>query len=172
MSTLSNLMTWGTTTIVSIPFLIIAIVLLVSAMRGRGAANAAKNWSTLTATIVSATLQSRRRNRGGVSYYPYVVYEYDVNGQRYRNDSLHFGNEVGTGFAGWAQNAIAKYQPGSQHPVYVNPTDPRQAVLERKAPGSNILMWVAIVIVIMLIGSVAFTFGLNQFLSGMFSFAP
>lgn len=70
------------------------------------------------------------------------------------------------------QNDIAKYQPGSQHPVYFNPADPRQAVLERKAPGSNLLMGIAIVIVIMLIGSVAFTFGLNQFLSGMFSFMP
>ncbi len=170
MSSLSTLMTWGPGTIVTIAFLTVAIVLLASAMRGRGAANAAKHWNAGSATIVSATLQSRRRNRGGVSYYPYVVYEYDVNGQRYRNDTLHFGNTVGTGVAGWAQNAIAKYQPGTQHPVYINPGDPRQAVLERNAPASNLLIWVAIVILVMLFISRAFTFGLDQYLAGIFSF--
>jgi hypothetical protein len=169
MSELTNLMSWGTTTLVSIPFLIVALVLFAIAGRGRGAANAAKSWATGSATIVSATIQARRGSEDGTSYYPYVVYEYEVNGQRYRNDKLHFGTEVGKGFSGWVQNDIAKYQPGSQHPFYYNPADPRQAVLERKAPSSNILMWVALFIVVMLLVSVGFTFGLNQFLSGMFS---
>lgn len=100
MSELTSWMSWGTTAAVAIPFIAVALVLLAIAGRGRGAATAAKHWATGTATIISATIQARAGSEGGTSYYPYVVYEYDANGQRYRNDSLHFGSGVGKGFAG------------------------------------------------------------------------
>jgi hypothetical protein len=173
MSELNNMMSWGTTLAVAVPFLIVAVVLFSIAGRGRGAADAAKRWTTGTATIVSATIESRHSHDTGTSYYPYVVYEYDAQGQRYRNDRLNFGSAVGKGVAGWVQNDIAKYQPGSQHPVYYDPADPRQAVLERKAPASSLLTLIGVVIVVMLLCSTAFTLGMNQWVNGLMgSFAP
>jgi hypothetical protein len=65
-----------------------------------------------------------------------VVYEYEYGGRTYQGDRVRFK---------WnrhrIQDELDRFQPGSEHVVYVNPDDPGQAVLE---PGTDITNYMAL----------------------------
>ena len=92
--------------LVAIPFLIVALVFLVIILRANGSVRASKNWSSTTARILASDVEMRRNstaNGDSTSYYPTVVYEYAVNGQRYQNRRIRFGSEIGYGFRRMAE---------------------------------------------------------------------
>jgi hypothetical protein len=157
------------TIIVAVPFVLIALAFLFGAMRARRKANAAQSWNTVMGRILSADVEPRRSHSEHgytTSYYPVVMYEYQVNGQRFMGSRINFGAQVGYGSANWAQKTIMRYQTGGMVEVYYDPNDPTQSVLERSAgSGSRILVLVAVLIFVILGVTVAFTMGINQFVS-------
>src|SRR5574341_1169863 len=100
-SSLTNNLGSMITGLVALPFLVIAIVFVFMAMRGRRQASAAQDWPTVSGKVMFATVETRRSHRSGggtsTSYYPNVVYEYTVNGQRYQSSRITFGSGVGLG---------------------------------------------------------------------------
>ncbi|MBC7812463.1 MAG: DUF3592 domain-containing protein, partial [Burkholderiales bacterium] len=71
--------------IVAVPFLIIALFFIDKALRGGGQAKrAVRDWQTTNARVLAAQIEARQtRSQNGVStsYYPVIVYEYEVGGR-------------------------------------------------------------------------------------------
>ena len=160
----------------SLPFTTIAIglalaALVLWALRGRRAATIARAWPTTQGRIVSATLQARRTTTGGhgvaLNWFPDIRYEYEVAGTTYRGDRISAGLLVGSSFRGSVQRKLAQYPEGRMVQVFYNPTDPAQAMLETTAPGSNILLIVAVVGAAMLVGTTALTVGVANWTNGV-----
>lgn len=148
-----------------IPFVIIAVVFLALARRGSRQTQAVQDWMETQGRILHADVQARRSRSGtgySTSYYPLVVYEYEVGGRRYQSQQIRAGHQVGLGFAGMVQNQVAKYPIGATVPVYFNPNDPSQAVLDKSGSmATSIFSGVALFIIIMLLGTVIFMAGLS-----------
>lgn len=169
MSSLGN----SITLMVALPFVLVALFLLFLAMRSRGKARAARDWSETMGTVLMSGAEARRSHDsdGGysTSHYPVVVYEYVVNGRRYQSNRFNFGSEVGYGFQGMAQNRAAKFPQGATIPVFYNPEDPSQSVLEKTGGASSkILIFAVIMVVIILATTLFFTTSMTNGLSRMF----
>ena len=121
--------------------------------------SASKNWPTAAGTVISASVELRRSRSGrsghSLSHYPVVVYDYEVRGQRYQGNRIGF-SEIGTGWAGPAQQKIASYPVGGAVQVYYNPQNPADAVLEQSAPGNPILTIIIVILAVSLIGTICF----------------
>ncbi|MBI3241398.1 MAG: DUF3592 domain-containing protein [Chloroflexi bacterium] len=121
--------------------------------------SASKSWPTTTGTVLSSSVELRRSRSGrsgySLSHYPVVVYDYEVRGQRYQGNRIGF-SEIGTGWAGPAQQKIAGYPVGGAVRVFYNPQNPAEAVLEQSAPGNPFLWIIVIVLAASLIGTVCF----------------
>ena len=161
--------------IVAVPFFIIALVFVYLALRGRGQANRAiRDWQTTNGRVLFSDIQARRSRSGSghtTSYYPVVVYEYQVGGHGYQGQRLSFGNEIGWGgFTGVAQKKVDQYPPGSVVPVYYNPENPNEAVLEVSAPSGCVYWVIAIIMIVIVAASLFFSLGMNNFVNGITSF--
>jgi hypothetical protein len=163
----------GTFTIIitTLPFLILALVFFYIALRGRRASSITKRWPTTTGRVLHSQVEYRRSHRSG-SYYPAVLYEYQVMGQRYQSTTLSPGLEYGLSFRGRVQARVDKYPAGSMVTVYYNPDNPAQAVLEHSATGNRIMGWIAVLILVTLACTLVMTLGAfgfaGQFVNQMF----
>jgi hypothetical protein len=155
----------GSTTIIltTLPFVILALVFFYIALRGRRASSITKTWPTTSGRVLRSEVELRRSHssEGGYSssYYPVVLYEYEVMGQRYQSTTLSPGLEYGLGFQGRVQARVAKYPVGSTVLVYYNPQNPAQAVLEHSATGNRIMGYVAVLVLVILACTLVMTLG-------------
>jgi hypothetical protein len=158
--------------VTTLPFVIIAIIFFYIALRGRRASSVTKTWPTTTGRILRSEVELRRSHSsdGGYSssYYPVVLYEYQVMGQTYQSSTLSPGLEYGLGFQGRVQARVAKYPVGSMVQVYYNPENPAQAVLEHSATGNRILGWVGVFVLVILACTVVMMLGAFAF-AGQFA---
>lgn len=117
---------------------LIALVVLLGAVRGWLAASASRAWPSVSGRVLNSSLirTPRRGTSGGGSYIPMIVYEYQVDGRVYRSQRYSFGTQIGTGFTGIASRVVNQYPEGSAVEVYYNPDNPSEAVLKRSAGGS------------------------------------
>src|SRR5688500_614732 len=127
-------------TLAAIIFAVASTVFFVLSTRARRLVSATRDWATGSATIVEAKVDAQRGMTSGggsaTTFYPVVRYDYEVDGRIYRGTQRVLGDEVSKGVRSWAERDIAAYQPGMRVPVYYDPADPRQAVLERRAPNA------------------------------------
>ncbi|MFN8412906.1 MAG: DUF3592 domain-containing protein [Anaerolineales bacterium] len=107
-------------------------------------ASQARNWLQTTGTVETSEIVHRSDSDGGTSPYPHVVYTYQANGQSLKNDRIQPGGDVGGMVAYKTQK---KYLVGARVPVYYNPQNPSEALLERSVPGYVRWLWVALVFV-------------------------
>lgn len=138
---------------------LIALGVLIRTVQAWRKASTSKNWPSTTGTVLSATVAAGRTpGRNGVSYYPLVVYQYTIDGQHYTGNRLGFGSQVGVGIQSLAARGLANYPVGGSVPVYYNPNNPADAVLERRASGNwgNVLV---LVILLAAMGIVLTSFG-------------
>jgi hypothetical protein len=151
---------------VAVPFIVIAAVLLFIGLRANRKAGVSKYWTETMGQVVSSGIEPRTgRSQHGytTAYYPVVVYTYDAMGQRFQSSRINFGAEMGYGYTGWAQNIVNKFPVGSAVPVYFNPENPPEAVLTRSAGGSSkILIFVALMMLVCVAISLAFSFLIGQ----------
>ena len=162
MSFLNN-MGGFTILVTTLPFVILALVFFYIAMRGRRASSITKKWPMAVGKVLHSDVELRRSHssNGGynTSYYPSVVYEYEVNGQRYQSNTLSPGMEYGLGFRGRVEARVARYPAGGMVQVYYNPENPAQAVLEHSATGNRIMGYIAVLIVVILACTLVMTLG-------------
>jgi hypothetical protein len=144
-----------------IPFLAIAVFLIYRARRSSGQAQSSQTWPSVIGTVVSSNTEARQSHDSDgthTSFYPMVMYEYEVLGHRYRSDQVNFGGKLGYGNSNTAQVVVDRYIPGNNIRVYYNPNNPGEAVLERTAgTSSRILVWVAIFIIAILLCGLCIT---------------
>ncbi len=162
--------------LVAIPFLIVAVVFIVVIVRANGRVRASKNWSSTTARILAADVEMRRSSTASgdsTSYYPTVVYEYAVNGQRFQSRRIRFGSEIGYGFQRMAEKIVAKYPNGTLVSVFYDPENPAEAVLEQSAGGSNRLYGCIVLVILgILLVTGIFSFGGLQLFSQIRGLLP
>jgi hypothetical protein len=112
----------------------IGIILLATIVKLRQQKIASK-WPQTSGQVVQSKIEAReKRNMDGsttTGNYPLVVYEYEIDGKKYTCKKISVGEEAADFML---QETIAKYPVGITVPVYYNPGNPRQAVLERDLP--------------------------------------
>jgi hypothetical protein len=103
--------------------------------------------------IVRARLRAALRQWAGVStavgYVPEVEYVFSVGGVDYRGHRIGIG-EIAPD-SPEAKAALERYKVGRTGPVFYNPANPEEAVLERDAPASPAVMY-GIAAGVMLVG--------------------
>jgi hypothetical protein len=75
-----------------------------------------------------------------------------VNNQAFYGTTIaHVGRSFSS--PAQAQTVLARYPLNAPVVVYYNPAKPSDAVLERKAPGSNFLIWVGAAILLLVLAA-------------------
>lgn len=106
----------------------VGLVIAVVTMRKYRAAQAQFSWRVVPGEIISSSVHFTW------DYYdPVIEFRYTVDGKRLQGTKVRTG-AVSTNWRGPAAQLVAKYPPGTAVEVYVNPDNPRDAVLE---PGTD-----------------------------------
>jgi hypothetical protein len=134
-----------------VPFLLVGLGLFFWGMRGQRGGNESKSWPTTTGRILMSQIESRRSRSGSSGYsttfYPQIMYEYDLGGQRFQSNQINRGVMLSYGMTSMAQQKTMQYPVGSNVLVYYNPMNPSESVLETGASGgSKILMGIGLMI--------------------------
>lgn len=134
-----------------VPFLLVGLGLFIWGMRGQRGGNESKSWPIAMGRVVMSQVESRRSRSGqsgySTNFYPQIVYEYDIGGQRFQSNQINRGVSIGYGMVSMAQRKTLQYPPGSHVQVFYNPANPSESVLETGASGgSKILMVIGLMI--------------------------
>ena len=132
----------------SIGFLLIGLLLLILFLKNVYFGYKSNFWSETTAEVISSKL-SVSEDGSSYSYNIFVNYKYSVKGKVYENDRINFwyrNARDGT----LARNLIHEYRAGVIVPVYYNPKDPNQSVLEK---GYSLNFFILFFILICLLSS-------------------
>jgi hypothetical protein len=164
----------GTMVLTIVPFAIVAVVFVVIALRSQVVVRASGRWETTYAQVIYASVEARRSRSGtgtSTTYYPNVIYQYQVNGQMYQGNRVTLGSSIGLGSYSAVQKTVDQYAIGSTIPIFYNPVNPAEAVIERRAPSSRMFLFIAVVIILILTVTVIFTTSMlgnvNQLISGL-----
>jgi hypothetical protein len=118
---------------------IFVLIFGISIARSRRQVAESASWPATGGRILQSEVVYRHDSDSG-AYYPQVFYEYQINGQTYRNSRIRFGMQMGFGAASVSQRVVSKYPVGTIQPVYFNPADPTQSVLDRSTGGANTVL--------------------------------
>jgi hypothetical protein len=121
----------------------IGAVLLVGAFLTARTPAKSNDWPTTSGQVLASTIQYRRSG-GSRSAYPLVMYAYQVEGRTYQSQRIYFGGVVGGSVMA---GLVKKYPVGAQVPVYYNPQNPADAVLERSIPMAKMLGLTGIILI-------------------------
>lgn len=122
---------------------IIAIATLVKVAEAKRAAA----WTRGTARITRSEMATETRFDKQVTV-PRIEYEYKVGFHRFRGKRASFA-ELVTGPA--AKEMLARLRAGTSVPVYYNPADPTESVLERELPPFLSAVWGLVAVLTLLI---------------------
>jgi hypothetical protein len=113
----------------------------------------AARWPSAQARIVRSRLRAVHRQGSGeattVGNVPEIEYVFSVEGVEYRGHRIGVGEIAAD--SPEARAAVERYTVGRTAPVFYNPANPREAVLERDAPASATVMY-GIAAGVMLVG--------------------
>lgn len=160
----------------AVPILVIAVYLFVRVMSANKKSKQAMNhWTRVTGRVLASSIEARTSTNGdghrSTSYYPNVLYEYAVNGQRYQNNRITFGMDVGYGNRARVEQDVAqKYPVGGAIQVYYDPQDATQSVLELKLPASKWVWLIIFALVFTLICTGVFMVGMGSFMDTLMNF--
>jgi hypothetical protein len=88
-----------------------------------------QGWPATPCAVQSGCVRSER-HQYETTYWPDVVYCYDVNGVTYRANTWN-ASDVGSPWYYGARGVVRRQPPGIVTTCYVNPSDPSEAVLTR-----------------------------------------
>lgn len=114
----------------------------------------AQQWNAVDGRIRDSAVVERDG-----AYRADIAYTYEVDGGRYMADRVFFGIEEGS-----AYDLVDRYPAGAPVTVYVNPSDPQEAVLERRLGEESIVTGIVSAVFIAAgIGLVGFGFRFRRF---------
>ena len=94
-----------------------------------------KAWAQTAGRIVHSRLETRRHHFQGepetIENVPVVEYEFNVGAVKYLGSRIGIGDDSG---GANAEATLERYTEGATVPVYYDPKDPRNCVLERTGP--------------------------------------
>lgn len=109
------------------------------------ASMASTEWPQATAYMIDGSITSRMKRSGRYSsrkvFTPHLSYRFMVDGHSYVGKQLSYGEDDFSSEAE-AQAVLIRYAPGSEHPVYYDPEDPEENVLQPGSTASNWMMFI------------------------------
>jgi hypothetical protein len=124
-------------------FGLIVLALVIASLRD---AAAMKRWPIARGRVVSSKVEeyheiikghgSNSRGDRMTLYRPAVVYEYEVNGQRYESNRITQSPGLNRGVPDLAAEVVRRYPQGSSVDVRYNPRHLPESVLEPRVPRS------------------------------------
>ncbi|BCU79089.1 DUF3592 domain-containing protein [Luteolibacter sp. LG18] len=101
----------------------------------------ASRWEETRARITRSEVKAERHRHAGdttqVRNVPWITYEFQAGGKTVRGERV----SIGMGSADNVDVVVKRYPVGAEVPVYYDPADPEDAVLERKPPVSLGCLW-------------------------------
>lgn len=129
------------TLVLSVVFFGIGLLLFYIAHSRRSKAKQAQGWPSVMGKVVESRLEQYQthdqENRSVMAWRPRVNYYYAVAGQQFQG----FLTPRGT-HRPYAEKTIARFPAGSQVPVYYNPVQPAESILEQDSGSGYIFMYV------------------------------
>lgn len=106
----------------------------------------ASDWVIVQAKVDEAALKASRGSKGGTSYYADGAYRYSVGGKEFVSTKLGFDLAGGADNIGDWQPSMAAFleeakSTGKTIPVYVNPDNPAEAVVDRDVRWSMVFFF-------------------------------
>ena len=92
---------------------------------------ASRAWPSTPGRVTGSGVEESSGSEGGTVYRAAVHYTYAIGGREFNNNRRVFGDTVSSSNRGAAERAAARFVVGSTAPVYYNPANPQDAVLER-----------------------------------------
>jgi hypothetical protein len=135
-------------------FLVVGILLIVGNVRARKRAGESQTWPSTTGRILLSEVRtSQTRDDDGnlqaPSFYPYVEYDYILNGQAYKSHKLSFGSHEMFNNQAAAVAKLAPYTVGADVTLFYNPQNPGDSVLERVAPKAKTGLIIGIIMLVL-----------------------
>jgi hypothetical protein len=90
---------------------------------------AAKSWTPTECTIISSSVQ-RHSGEDSDTFSVDILYEYSIDGAKYKSNNYHFMGGSSSGSAG-KRKIVNAHKPGSTTTCFVNPDDRFEAVINR-----------------------------------------
>lgn len=90
---------------------------------------AAQSWAEASCTVLESRVEENS-DSDGTTYRVFVRYAYEVAGREYDSTRYDFLDFWSSGYDGKAR-VVARHPPGARVPCWVDPQDPREAVLDR-----------------------------------------
>ena len=103
-------------------------------------------WSVTYGTVLDSRL-----NQTADSFEPYVKYSYEVGGKNYTNDRFYAVNYLSEDEK-YSEKLIAPYSAGKSVPVYFNPQNPSDAVLEKRSTLFIDILWMVVTMCFIFVG--------------------
>ncbi len=137
-------------------FLAIGVVLIILHRRNIRKAEESISWLETTGTIneskvVQGSNVLMNNDEDGESapvFYPEISYTYRVAGLEYTSKRLTFAGVKSFSKQENAEKAASFYPVGTQMPIYYDPKNPKEAVVDKTAKKSNILLTFGILFII------------------------
>ena len=137
-------------------FLAIGVVLIILHRRNIRKAEESMSWLETTGTIneskvVQGSNVLMSNDEDGESapvFFPEISYTYRVAGLEYTSKRLTFAGVKSFSKRENAEKAASLYPVGTQIPIYYDPKNPKEAVVDRTAKKSNILLTFGILFII------------------------
>ncbi len=147
----------------SLIFIGVGVWMLVKLLMDFRKATLSKNWLTTEGTIVSSELDVETSSDAdgdqSTTYIAKITYTYVVDGAEYKSECINFNYGMRTSNRRIQQSVVDMYFPGKQVPVFYDPQNHEQAVLEQRVNGAFTSFLVAAIFI--LIGIVVLVSTLN-----------
>jgi hypothetical protein len=125
----------------------VGIWLILRSVRERKKVGESANWPSVTGVITDSSINkniSASEDDNIPSYSPSISYSYQIGGKDYESKRLMFGAKQSGSYKSAA--AVAdRYPVGASTPVFYNPADPAEVVLERQSKSSTVALILGIV---------------------------
>jgi hypothetical protein len=123
----------------SLAFVVISAVLFVYQKKQLALREKSKAWPTAEATITSASTDKRQNSDNSITHIANLTYAYRVGNRDYQSDRIVFGGNL----EGTLQEVTAfmeSHAVGTKGPVYYDPKDPANAILNPQDTGNLMLL--------------------------------
>lgn len=142
-------MVTGVIAAVSGLFLLMGLGMMFNSGRIFYSGQQSESWPRVEGIVTRGEVKRRPSSKGFDRFQALVAYTYEVNGEKYRSETIFFGQRPGD--EGPAKALVEKYK-GPEVTVFYQPDDPAKAVLRPGVAWSQVALWGAAGIFLSLLG--------------------
>lgn len=122
------------------PFFAVGIGTFTFGVWGAYQGLASKSWTKVPGIITQSEVEAHSGSKGGTTYGAKIHYTYAWDGQTLEGDRVQTSVPVSTSGGGNARETVARYAVGKKVDVFVNPENPKKAVLEAGLGWSHLFL--------------------------------